>query len=491
MYRILKAYCIAILFLAPLFGDTYPISQYFNILMNNSKVGYSSVLLEKSKYKDKECVKETDYMLFELKRGESKIKIETKSELFYTEKMLPLAFKSVEIMSGQEKTIEGAVVNNKLLLTVKLAGTVEKKEFDFPPDAVFDDMVDDIFRLTPLLSKTDRVIKIFDKSNLNFTDVKVKIIGPVKEKINGKEINGVSLSAEMYGISSFHTVDENGMTLRSSFPQMGMVSEKTVEADAKKAFSTGVDILADFAIEGSQSITDPKAVKEMNCSLIFAAGLPAAITKESIKNTSIRLLRDNMAICTLRRVVFDESKASPIPIKEKSVEKYLMATPYEQSEDPLIKSTAFSVIGQEKNSFKAASLLNRWVYNSLKKKANYNIAFDTAKETIIKKEGDCTEHSVLTSALCKAVGIPTKICGGIMPLYTRFYFHMWLEVYVGNGKWVAIDPTYDETVLDAAHIKLSEGILDDEGKLKIMLDVLSYFRKVEVQIFKLEYTQGE
>ena len=64
---------------------------------------------------------------------------------------------------------------------------------------------------------------------------------------------------------------------------------------------------------------------------------------------------------------------------------------------------------------------------------------------------------------------------------------MWLEVYAGNGNWVAMDPTFNETVLDAAHIKLVEGTLDDEGKLAFMVEVYKYFKNVEVIVFKLNY----
>jgi|GEM_PF-1851948 len=488
---ILKAYCIAILFLAPLFGETYPISQFYNVLINNSKVGYSSAQIENAKYGGIDCLKETDYMLFEVSRFENKIRMETKAEIYYTEKLKPLGFKSVETMTGQEKVVEGVISNNKLYITVQLAGKTEKQEVDFPADTFFDDMLDQKIRSVMPLPAGGIKLKLFDKSNINFAEVKVKVTGPVKEIINGKEISGLGLETDMYGIISVHIVDAKGYFIKSSFPQMGIVSVLTTEADAKKPFKTSVDILAAFAIKSSREIKDPKTVKEMNCSLIFAEGLPPAVNKESIKNTSIRLLKDNMAICTLRRDVFDSAKAVSLPIKEKAVEKYLRATPYEQLDDPLIKSTSAEFIGKEKNSYKAAGLIIHRVNEMLKKKANYNVAFDTAKETLLKKEGDCTEHSVLASALCKAAGIPTRICGGILPLYDRFYFHMWIEVYVGNGKWTAMDPTYDETVLDAAHIKLSEGTLDDEGKLKIMLDVLSYLRNVEIEIFKLEYLQGE
>ncbi|MCX5776273.1 MAG: transglutaminase-like domain-containing protein [Candidatus Firestonebacteria bacterium] len=486
MCKILKAYCIAILFLAPLFGETFSIPQYFNIFINNSKAGYSSVILEKAKYNGKECIKETDYLLLDLKRLKDSIRIETTAELYYTENLLPLGFKSVESMTGQIRKIEGKVEKNKLLVTVKMAGAIEKKEFDFPAGTLFDDMVDDVLRKTKPVLNSKSVIKIFDKSNMMFVDVKVNIKDKVKEIINGKEYSGYRVETEMYGILVFHMIDESGVTLKSGFPRLGMTSILTSEADAKKTFRANIDLLSDFAIIASRPVSNPKMVKEMNCSIIFSEGLPKALNKESIKNTSIRILKDNMAICTLRRTEFDQTKALMLPIKEKGLEYYLKETAYEQAEDAGIKSTALGIAGKETNSHRVAALIVNWVYVNIKKK-NFSIGFDSAKEVLAKKEGDCTEHAVLASALCKAAGIPTKICGGLMPVENRFFYHMWLEIYTGNGNWVPMDPTYNETILDAAHIKISEGILNDEGKFKLLLDILTYLKKTEIQVFKLEY----
>ena len=40
-----------------------------------------------------------------------------------------------------------------------------------------------------------------------------------------------------------------------------------------------------------------------------------------------------------------------------------------------------------------------------------------------------------------------------------FGYHMWDEVFV-NDRWVAIDPSFDQTTVDAVHIKLSDTSLD-------------------------------
>ena len=55
-----------------------------------------------------------------------------------------------------------------------------------------------------------------------------------------------------------------------------------------------------------------------------------------------------------------------------------------------------------------------------------------------------------------------------------------------KGKWVALDPTFDEAPADAAHIKLNDGVLDEAGRYNLMLDILQYFDKISLEITRLE-----
>ena len=103
-------------------------------------------------------------------------------------------------------------------------------------------------------------------------------------------------------------------------------------------------------------------------------------------------------------------------------------------------------------------------------KKNFSIAFAAANEVADNLSGDCTEHSVLAAAMCRAVGIPSRVVIGLVYVKkeTGFGFHMWVEVYV-NQRWVAIDPTWKQSTVDAAHIKISESSLDGVAPIRGVL----------------------
>ena len=118
---------------------------------------------------------------------------------------------------------------------------------------------------------------------------------------------------------------------------------------------------------------------------------------------------------------------------------------------------AKSIIGKETDAVKVMRMLNRWVYRNVDKQ--YTGAVSNALDTLATKGGDCTEHSILFVALARAVGLPAREVSGIVysEEYVGFFFHQWAEVFV--GKWVATDPTFDQPIADATHVKLTEGEL--------------------------------
>ena len=52
-----------------------------------------------------------------------------------------------------------------------------------------------------------------------------------------------------------------------------------------------------------------------------------------------------------------------------------------------------------------------------------------------------------------------------------FGFHMWDEVFV-NNRWVAIDPTFNQTTVDAVHIKLLDTSLEGVSPFAAFLPVV-------------------
>jgi len=121
------------------------------------------------------------------------------------------------------------------------------------------------------------------------------------------------------------------------------------------------------------------------------------------------------------------------------------------------------VVGSTPGTWASARKLSRAVYERLDKV--YGQSRDRASEVLKQGKGDCTEHSRLFVALCRAVGIRAREVKGLV--YANYgqggpglYWHAWAEVKVGDA-WIAVDPTFGQDVADATHIALGRGSRQD------------------------------
>ena len=75
------------------------------------------------------------------------------------------------------------------------------------------------------------------------------------------------------------------------------------------------------------------------------------------------------------------------------------------------------------------------------------------------QQGECTDYADLYTTLARASGLAAKTVYGLAykdQSKPAFVFHAWNEVFV-DGNWIAVDPTWDQTELDASHIPLSDA----------------------------------
>jgi transglutaminase-like putative cysteine protease len=91
------------------------------------------------------------------------------------------------------------------------------------------------------------------------------------------------------------------------------------------------------------------------------------------------------------------------------------------------------------------------------------------------KKGDCTEHADLFATLARAAGIPARVVSGLMYVGDdgrAFGGHAWNEVVL-DGRWVPVDPTWNETEIDATHIRTGDSSNVDDiwtmGRLQFKL----------------------
>ena len=103
---------------------------------------------------------------------------------------------------------------------------------------------------------------------------------------------------------------------------------------------------------------------------------------------------------------------APERSSEKPGPECLASSPYLQCDDPEIVRAAREAAGAETHPADKARALTEWVYKRIAKK-DYAVGFASAKEALLAREGDCTQHSVLLAALLRAEGIPSRVAVGV------------------------------------------------------------------------------
>jgi len=145
------------------------------------------------------------------------------------------------------------------------------------------------------------------------------------------------------------------------------------------------------------------------------------------------------------------------------------------SDAPALRALAAQLARGEPRVYAAAQRLSRFVFGKLEK--TFGQSSDRASEVLAAGRGDCTEHSLLFTALARAAGIPARPVFGLV--YTRYgdgadalYWHAWAEVKSGQ-EWIALDPTFGQEVADATHLALGRGNQVDTVGLLGALQVVS------------------
>lgn len=152
-------------------------------------------------------------------------------------------------------------------------------------------------------------------------------------------------------------------------------------------------------------------------------------------------------------------------------QEFVKATPFVQSDAPEMIEAAWKAVGSVTDRWTAVQRLVPFVYSHVEDE--YVAAFSNAMEALRSGRGDCTEHSVLFVALARAIGIPARTAVGIAywPAGKGFGWHAWAEVKIGK-KWYAVDPTWNQPIADATHIKLAQGGPAEQAKVVMLLGKL-------------------
>lgn len=281
-----------------------------------------------------------------------------------------------------------------------------------------------------------------DPISLSTSEMLVDVTGQTQIVVSGQKFDVHKVIVTTSGVSSNSFITKDGMVVREEETgNMAMtVTTKERALDVPETVHNW-DMLKSLAVNAMGQIDNARDCQYLKVELdgIDGAGF-------SLDDDFQRVISQSPLIIEIKPEGF---RRSGIP-----GEKFVKSQPMVQSDDPRIMLKAKQIVGNIKDDSLQIATMTNWVYSNIEK--DYVISLPSAIEVLRVKKGDCNEHSALYTALTRALGIPTKICLGIVYKDGLFYYHAWPAVYL-NGRWLPVDPTFGQQLADATHIKLLEG----------------------------------
>jgi len=469
--------------------------SWMGIYMNELKVGYSheqEILLLKDGMKYKKSTSESWMKISRL--GGNPVEILTIQESLYDGNDRPLETLLRTKMSESETVIKAEIHPDKVLFKsdgrlIKELPYIEKFYLGVP--------VEKIIKEEGLKSGKKYNFKILEPLTHSFVDCSFEVIGKEDVLILGNKMNLWHVKSEatyIVPVTIDDWIDDSGNSWKniSKASLLTTTSIRMPKEKAQEISDENLDIAFSTIIGSNVIFGNPQEIRRVTFKL-------SGISLNKIENFpfddgSQKILErgEDYALIQTSSLVFKEEEAISLPVEDEKFQKYLKPTSFCQSDDPEMRETSNLIVGSEENSWRAAKKIAEWIKQEMM--PNYDVGFATAREVLKNREGDCSEHTVLTVALCRAAGIPARAAVGIMYGSGIFAYHMWPEVYVGrwvglDAKWLAFDKKSGEYYTDATHLKFGRSALDENIFKEMAQAVSEIIGRLKLEI--IDYSQDK
>lgn len=343
----------------------------------------------------------------------------------------------VDRESGVEEREEVSIKDNQLTAKVKKPSHEDQKTLPLPEDFENEMVVFSKLREEALGGAAyprERKYASFDTDDMDFERKILRIVGKTTidtpdGKVEGWQIEEVDVKS---GDVIKGVADDAGFPLRVEFGAFAAVLKGTPGGGEMAEIDSYVPIEGTYK-EGVSELTVELTVKG-------DAGTEPGIFVDSPYQKVARS-GDLYTLTLARRRASPTLVPATLPMQDlpADVSKYLGPTAISQSTDPEIVARAKEIVGDEKDSNKAARKIVSWVNRTLAKKDGTRGAA-SAVETMKSGKGDCTEHTALVVALARAVGIPARNSSGVVLIpgvKVQGGYHAWPELWI--GEWVVMD----------------------------------------------------
>jgi hypothetical protein len=467
---------------------------WMGIYMEGIKVGYSHEVVSAFSSQGEEFVKSLNESWIKVSRlGGVPVEIRSTQESLYTntEEEIPVETVIRTRMSEDEIVIKAEVHEDRIVFS---SGEKMIKEYPYAERFYLGIPIPEIIKKGNLKAGKKLEFPILDPLSYAIKDSTFEVIGREDILVLGKKMSLWHVRTELASIIPVvmeEWIDGEG-NIWKSISQASFMTTTSIRMPKEKALEMSeknLDIAFSTIIPSNILFEDPQYIREVTFKLSGIS--PEDIEGFPFDGRSQFLLenQEDHAIIRTASQIFKEEDSLLLPVVGDEFRDDLKSTAFCQSDDPGIVATAKDIIGDEKNAWRAAKKIAEWIEQEMT--ANYDVGFATAAEILKNREGDCSEHTLIMVALCRAVGIPARAAVGVMYADGIFAYHMWPEVYVGrwtnlDAKWLARDEATGEYFTDATHIKLGHTSLDEnifEEMVKAISGIIGKL-KIEILDFK-------
>ena len=459
----------------------YPQEHWYNLTMMGMKIGYVHQFIDKTVYQGEEMLRSKTDMVMQFKGAGNEMRVENNRIEYSDAKFMPRYFVMTSNESG-EKRVEGKIIDGVAHITTTMNGVETETEVAIPPSTISDSAAVDNLLSQNLLKAGEKLA--YQTFNLDLQDIVNCELSVTEEteltyQSEEKQVYVLDNRVDMMGgITIRLWVDQKGITYKfiTEMPGLSVVATKT---DRKTALGEIEEL--DIMLRTRIIPSGKKPRKGANQFIANIQHSEGHLIDIIMTNNQQTLNLDSKLTGTLHIEMAEivEEKCLELPIQSPQLEKYLSSTVFVESDHPDIQAQALKVLDGETNSWRAAKKLSKWVYKSIDEKG-LSGGYSSSLTTLKTLSGDCTEHTVLLIALARSVGIPARICAGLVYAKDAFYYHFWPEVYV--GEWVQMDPTFGQVVADANHILLQGGMLESGTMVEYTEGVFRTMNQLEIDI---------
>jgi transglutaminase-like putative cysteine protease len=279
--------------------------------------------------------------------------------------------------------------------------------------------------------------------------------------------------------------DIDGELWRSEVASVGLVTTRTTREDALIE-GAGAEILATTFVHLDRPLDPDRTYRRVLYEVTVPAGSPPIGFG---RTPQARIVSSNGPVSRVEVVRLltpdaEETRANQPPGREEEWGTALRSTLLMEADAPAVREAARRAVGDETDRWRQACALESFVSRRISRKS-LRVLFASATATLASGEGDCTEHAILLSALCRAVGIPARVVAGLVGLGPDMGYHLWTEVDAGAG-WIGLDAALDRCPVDGRYLPLAASDLSDDSLAPLTAGVLEAAGRIRVRVLEVE-----